>query len=82
MCNRLRSFRRHQINRLKNKRKEYWNGDNDSRTLGKIIQNPQICSKSCCGNPRKHFKKKTFQEIKKLKNMKEEEILWMNQKLI
>jgi hypothetical protein len=51
-----RAQRRHDNDRLKNKRKRYWFNDKSSMTpksLGKVVQYPAACSCTMCGNPRK-----------------------------
>lgn len=48
-----RSKRRHHIERLKKKRKDYWFGDLDTVQKNKVLSTPHPCSKSCCGNPRR-----------------------------
>jgi hypothetical protein len=60
-----RAIRRHHYDRLKKKRKLYWGGydyPNDEKTLGKIVSTPQMCSRYCCGNPRRHRGEVTLQE--------------------
>lgn len=58
-----RAERRHHIERLKESRKHYWGYGNpraigpDKMTpkqLGKVVQNPQMCSCPACGNSRRH----------------------------
>jgi hypothetical protein len=55
-----RSERRHHIERLKETRKTYWGYGRRGETmsaaqLGRVVQHPQSCSCTGCGNPRKHF---------------------------
>lgn len=65
-----RAQRRHHYQRLKSKRKNYWNhGYNTYETTeevlsGKVVDTPKVCSCYMCGNPRKYFKEKTRQEKK------------------
>jgi hypothetical protein len=66
------SLRRHHYNRLKSKRENlhYWGrGYNDSSSwckasLGIAVNTPKNCSCYMCGNPRKHWKEVTRQELK------------------
>lgn len=61
-----RAVRRHHVARLKVKRKSYWGYHRhygaetreviSPKTLGRVVQNPAVCSSYCCGNPR-HFPK-------------------------
>jgi len=55
--NRTRAWRRHQNERIKRKRRDYWNGG-----IGHRWNTPAVCSGPCCGNPRKHFGQRTVQE--------------------
>src|ERR1035437_10473745 len=67
-----RALRRHHIERLKIKRKNYWGYGTSfgregishptQRQLGTLVQNPAVCSEYCCGNPRKHFNEITCKE--------------------
>ena len=71
-----RALRRHNIERLKNKRKNYWGWPShdgfDPRNpivempqefQSFIVNTPKPCSCYACGNPRKYCKEKTFQEM-------------------
>lgn len=62
-----RAIRRHHIERLKKKRKNYWWGDLhgglNEKQLGMVVSTPRHCSCWMCGNPRKYFGHKTRQEI-------------------
>jgi hypothetical protein len=89
-----RDIRRHHIERLKKARKYYWGynnrnawwRDNQSmspRELGRVVQNPQTCSCSGCGNSRNHswFKRecqtvqeRSFFEAYKSYGMEEEDV--------
>ena len=63
---RLKAIRRHHEQRIKKKRSKYfncWNPD-DPVLVGIISKTPKPCSCYSCGNPRKHFKIKTYQERK------------------
>jgi len=69
---RNRSWRRHQKQRVKDKAfhvlKDVWDYSNYmsdeemKESAAKIADNLKLCSKSCCGNPRKHFNELTIQE--------------------
>ena len=64
-----RALRRHHVARLKRRRKSYWGYPSvlgtpldeapqaprsmDARQLGKVTQNPQMCSCPACGNARR-----------------------------
>jgi hypothetical protein len=86
-----RAERRHHIERLKEARKHYWGYGNpraigpDKMTpkqLGKVIQHPQMCSCSGCGNQRRHswFKseRRTLQERSQIEAEKTYEYLDQN----
>lgn len=67
---RTRAWRRHQRERIKNKRirqiNSWWFGErvvDDPKFVGMMIDTPHPCSGPCCGNPRKHFGLLTRQEI-------------------
>lgn len=63
-----RAFRRH----TEQKRKawarkigrERYGKEPTERQVGRLAHSPELCSCYMCGNPRKHFKQKTLQEIK------------------
>lgn len=66
---RSRSERRHHHQRMLNKVKNFdwvkrWFGTEESREehVRRMAENRHPCSCHMCGNPRKHFKKKTIQE--------------------
>jgi rubredoxin len=65
-----RSLRRFHTARLKKTRKAYWGhakpyGDPmNAAQLGKVTQYPAVCSCPMCGNDRKHFNKRTIQELR------------------
>lgn len=63
---RNRAFRRHNVSRIKNKVKKYWTCWNpeDRRWVGILARSKAKCSCWMCGNPRKIFREKTFQERK------------------
>jgi len=66
---RTRAFRRHQSNRLFQKalsifKNRYSDIENVIDYARKEKDNLQSCSCWMCGSPRKHFKKKTIQELK------------------
>ena len=76
-----RALRRDHVQRLKNNRKNYWGygraygQDGTSvmspKQLSKVVQYPKNCSCPMCGNERKHFHKRTLQELKQLQILKE-----------
>lgn len=59
-----RAVRRHHIARLKDKRKFYWGYNRNwgrsgieamsAQQLGRVVQNPQVCSCTGCGNQRRY----------------------------
>jgi hypothetical protein len=61
-----RAERRHQVARLKKKRRIHWGWWRDlSKTpseLGKAVKTPRPCSCWACGNERKYFGIETIQE--------------------
>lgn len=62
-----RALRRHHMQRLKAKRRNYhsWSHDDEEitpRLAGMFYHTPQLCSCCGCGNPRKHFGEKSIQE--------------------
>ncbi|MEZ4886429.1 MAG: hypothetical protein R3E32_16960 [Chitinophagales bacterium] len=62
-----RAIRRHHRARLLNKRKNYWGrawSIEDEPISKKVINTPKPCSCFMCGNPRRYWKEKTFQEQK------------------
>ena len=61
-----RAIRRHHYQRLKKKRINNicWLHNLSYREVGIYINTPKVCSCWMCGNPRKHFNEKTFQEKK------------------
>lgn len=74
-----RAERRHHTARLKNTRKRYWGrhpvGENpgsnytlewDEGSLGAVTQTPCVCSCHMCGNARKYYGNRTFQEIREM----------------
>lgn len=60
-----RSVRRHHITRLKKIRsKYYWSWDyKNPKQVGKLVHTPALCSCHMCGNPRKHFRQRSFSEL-------------------
>ena len=54
------TIRRHHFNRLKKKRLQYRWG---APVHPKILNTPATCSCYMCGNPRKHWKRVTRQEV-------------------
>lgn len=44
--------------------REWYNKEPTDRQIGRLAHSPAKCSCYMCGNPRKHFKAKTLQEIK------------------
>jgi hypothetical protein len=74
-----RSERRHHIERLKETRKTYWSAmPLTPKALGSVVQHPQMCSCSGCGNPRRHawFKSErlTLQERSQIEALKTYEL--------
>lgn len=60
---RTKAYRRHHMKRLKQKRAKYWHGTLDNpRRRGKVYRTPCVCSCPMCGNPRRHFGKRTMAE--------------------
>ena len=72
---RSRAFRRHQtyrhmMRRLKEDRNQHYDQLScpcftEPRAMARFREQPQVCSKACCGNPRRWFKTKdalTMQE--------------------
>ena len=60
-----RAVRRHHAERLRVKRRHYWGGRwraLDARFLAMLLHTPALCSKFCCGNPRKWMGERTMQE--------------------
>ena len=59
-----RAQRRHHYRRLKQKRRHYYSGYGRHRNdvQGRLANTATLCSCWMCGNPRKHFGKKTRQE--------------------
>lgn len=58
-----RAERRHQDQRLKDRRLRYWSvGNKTERTLGMLLHSPALCSCWMCGNPRKFFGQRTIKE--------------------
>ena len=62
------AFRRQQEEKKKSKAKKighsWYNHEPTPKQIGFIAHSPKACSCYMCGNPRKHWKQKTFQEIK------------------
>ena len=73
-----RAKRIHQKNKIKNKTKKRIKekfDDNSwitNRIIGIESETPARCGKSCCGNPRKHLKELSLNEIKNLHNCQEQ----------
>jgi hypothetical protein len=61
----VRALRRHHYQRLKNKRKRYWDRsvDLEQRELGMVVSTPHPCSCWLCNKQRKRFGPK-FSEMK------------------
>lgn len=59
-----RAIRRHHRQRLKRKRSTYFMcyDKSDRILIAKLVNTPKPCSCYACGNPRKHFKERTYQE--------------------
>lgn len=64
MKNMKRALRQHHAARLKAARRFHWGRDirHDAKSLGKVVDTPCPCSCWMCGNPRRHFKKRTRRE--------------------
>lgn len=60
----MRAIRRFHTQRLKTKRKFHWGYELIGSSLEKVIKTPTPCSCWMCGNPRKYFGTKTYQELK------------------
>jgi len=58
-----KAIRRHHIERLKVKRKQYWGGNNNPKRLGILNNTPKNCSCIGCGNERK-YDGETRQELR------------------
>lgn len=61
------AYRRHQSSKKKSKAKKIaheWNVKPTGKRIGMLASTPKPCSCCICGNPRKHFKRKTIQELK------------------
>lgn len=77
MKNYKRAQRRFHRERIRNKRKSYWNANDlpnghlDDVRLGIVTSTPATCSCWMCGNPRKYWGDKTRQEL-----MSEEKFKW------
>lgn len=65
---RSRAFRRHEEDKrkawAKKKGREWYGVEPNEKQIGRLAHSPAICSCYMCGNPRKHFKQKTRQEVK------------------
>ena len=65
-----RGLRRHHVRRLKRRRRGYWYGTFEEfapltrRALGVVVNTPKPCSCWMCGNPRKHWRERSLQEIR------------------
>lgn len=59
-----RAERRHQVERLKKKRRAHWGGTiaESPKRLAKAVVTPTPCSCPTCGNSRKWFGEETIQE--------------------
>jgi hypothetical protein len=65
----IRALRRHHIARLKKNRRFYWGRDlmrEHAKLQRSVVNTPCLCSCWTCGNRRKHFGKKTIQELRNL----------------
>ena len=51
----------------------YWVNGLDSIKVGLRAHTPTICSCPACGNPRKHWKQRTIQELRFLQAFSKEE---------
>lgn len=68
---RTRAYRRHQVKRcLDNRKNDFCSGDS-RKSLKRHIITPTTCSCWMCGNPRKHLDDLTLQEQRSLLNLRE-----------
>lgn len=61
------AYRRHQLSKKKSKAKMIaceWNVKPTGKRIGMLASTPTPCSCDMCGNPRRHWKQKTIQEMK------------------
>lgn len=65
---RTRAERRHFAHKAKNRAKrilQRWHWENaPQRWIGLLSATPHLCSKPCCGNPRRHEGTPTLQEVR------------------
>ncbi|BBH11723.1 hypothetical protein [Chromobacterium haemolyticum] len=59
-----RALRRHHVERLVKKRRRHFGRQLSPQESSKVVNTPTPCSCWMCGNPRKYFKQKTYQEQK------------------
>lgn len=59
-----RALRRHHVKRLIEKRRQHRMWRHVGADIRKAANTPTPCSCWMCGNPRKYFKQKTYQEQK------------------
>ncbi|MEZ4829423.1 MAG: hypothetical protein R3C61_24535 [Bacteroidia bacterium] len=64
MKNYQRAIRRHHRERLLYKRKNYHTAQRHGGNSPSVVNTPRPCSCALCGNPRKYWKEKTYQEKK------------------
>ncbi|WP_146208325.1 hypothetical protein [Gilliamella apis] len=66
-----KSYRRQQIKRCLDSRKNNFIGSNSRKALKKHITTPKACSCWMCGNPRKYLNEITLQEQRSILNYQE-----------
>lgn len=59
----MRAERRTKLETIKKKVEKYYGGTKSDRDKGRLAHTRTPCSCAMCGNPRKHFKKVTLQEM-------------------
>lgn len=62
MSEKTKAQRRHDAERLRNKRAKTLSFNPTPRQLGRHVQTPKTCSCWMCGNPRKFLGERTVQE--------------------
>ena len=72
---RTRAYRRHQIKRCLDNRKNDFYGATSREALKRHVVTPAACSCWMCGNPRKHLNEITLQEQRSILNYQESLLL-------
>jgi hypothetical protein len=57
-----RAYTRHHEERWKKRVERYFVFTATARQRGMMARTPKLCSRYCCGNPRRHFGERTVQE--------------------